>query len=118
MTYSIHEVSKKLDMPISTIRFYDKEGFLPFVERNPSGFRRFSDDDIILLETMNCMKQLGMSLCEMKELIKDMDKDDKEKQYYQLFTKVKEMIAKKMDCLSEMYEIFDKSCAYYQKNNK
>ncbi|MGN1183042.1 MAG: MerR family transcriptional regulator [Faecalibacillus sp.] len=108
----------KLDIPISTIRYYDKEGFLPFVERKPSGFRQFSDDDIILLETMNCMKQLGMSLSEMKELINEIDKNDKEKQYYLLFKKVKEMITEKINCLSEMKIIFDKRCAYYQKNDK
>ncbi len=33
MSYSIGEVSKKLNIPASTIRYYDKEGLLPFIER-------------------------------------------------------------------------------------
>lgn len=35
--YSIGEVSKRLNIPISTIRYYDKHGLLPFVRRTESG---------------------------------------------------------------------------------
>ncbi|WP_428714946.1 MerR family DNA-binding transcriptional regulator [Streptococcus suis] len=39
--YSIGEVSKRLNIPISTIRYYDKHGLLPFVRRTESGLRQF-----------------------------------------------------------------------------
>lgn len=44
--YTIGEVSKKMDISPSTLRYYDKEGLLPFVERNKSGDRRFKDSDL------------------------------------------------------------------------
>lgn len=41
MTYTIGEMSKMLNVSSSTIRYYDKEGLLPFVERTEGGIRVF-----------------------------------------------------------------------------
>ena len=44
-TYTIKEVAEKFDLTISTIRFYDKKGLLPFVAKNDSGYREFTESD-------------------------------------------------------------------------
>lgn len=38
-TYTIKEVAEKFDLTISTIRFYDKKGLLPFVADRKSVVR-------------------------------------------------------------------------------
>ena len=43
MFYSIGEAAEKLNLPKSTIRYYDKEGLLPFIERKESGIRMFAE---------------------------------------------------------------------------
>lgn len=35
MTYTVGEMAKLLGLPPSTLRYYDKEGLLPFVARSP-----------------------------------------------------------------------------------
>ena len=40
-TYSISEVANKLNLTVYTLRYYDKEGLLPFVERKDNGTRLF-----------------------------------------------------------------------------
>ena len=40
--YSIGEVSEMFDLPVSTLRYYDKEGLFPDMMR-VSGVRKFSD---------------------------------------------------------------------------
>lgn len=42
MLYSIGEISKMFDIPVSTLRYYDKEGLFPDIQRQ-SGIRKFSD---------------------------------------------------------------------------
>ena len=44
--YSMKEVCEKMNLPASTIRYYDKQGMLPNMHRTESGYRRFSDADI------------------------------------------------------------------------
>ncbi|MCH3964517.1 MAG: MerR family DNA-binding transcriptional regulator [Clostridium sp.] len=39
MTYSIGEISKMLNISISALRYYDKEGLLPLVNRTPGNIR-------------------------------------------------------------------------------
>ena len=45
MTYSIGQVSEMFGLPVSTLRFYDKEGLFPNIER-VSGIRKFSDKEL------------------------------------------------------------------------
>ena len=65
MTYSIQEVSEKTGLSAHTLRYYEKEGLLPGVERSSSGFRRYSDADLELLGGICCLKNTGMSLREI-----------------------------------------------------
>lgn len=43
MPYTVGEMAKMLDVPASTLRYYDKEGLLPFVARSSGGIRLFQD---------------------------------------------------------------------------
>lgn len=45
MAYNISEVAKKMNITSSTLRYYDKEGLLPFIDRTESGIRKFKDTD-------------------------------------------------------------------------
>ncbi|MGI1818755.1 MerR family transcriptional regulator [Lactobacillus johnsonii] len=69
MRYSIGEVSKKLNIPASTLRYYDKHGLLPFVDRNEKGQRSFKDNDLNFLEVISCMKKCGMTIKEIRHFI-------------------------------------------------
>ena len=46
MGYSIGQVAKKTGLSVHTLRYYEKEGLLPFVRKNGSGLRVFSDSDL------------------------------------------------------------------------
>lgn len=54
---------------IYTIRFYDKEGLLPFVMRNKSGNRVFTESDVSLFRTICCLKNTGMQIRDIKTYI-------------------------------------------------
>ena len=43
--YTIGEMAKKLGIAPSTLRYYDKEGIMPFVKRTDGGIRMFGDED-------------------------------------------------------------------------
>ena len=41
MIYTVGEMAQKLGVPASTLRYNDKEGLLPFVDRSSGGIRMF-----------------------------------------------------------------------------
>ncbi|BDZ30328.1 MerR family transcriptional regulator [Lactiplantibacillus sp. WILCCON 0030] len=69
MTYTIKTVAEKTHLSIYTLRFYDKQGLLPFVSRNDSGYREFTDADLQLLRTITCLKNTGMKIATIRRYI-------------------------------------------------
>ena len=62
MFYTIGEMAQRLNVAPSTLRYYDKEGLLPFVERSSGGIRMFKDEDMEWLRLLGCLKKAGMPL--------------------------------------------------------
>ena len=56
MAYTVGEVARRLGVPASTIRYYDKEGLLPFVGRSSGGIRVFTEKDFEWLRIIECLK--------------------------------------------------------------
>lgn len=69
MGYSIGQVAKKMGLTAHTLRYYEKEGLLPFVQKTASGLRVFSDNDIGWLVMIECLKGTGMTLKGIKQYI-------------------------------------------------
>ena len=53
-------MAQQAGIPASTLRYYDKEGLLPFVERTPGGIRIFQDRDMEWLRVIGRLKRAGM----------------------------------------------------------
>ncbi|MDP9729589.1 MerR family transcriptional regulator [Alicyclobacillus sp. TC] len=65
--YSIGEVAAKFNIPESTLRYYEKQGLLPLIERDEAGRRLFSEDQVALLATVICLKTTHMPISEIKQ---------------------------------------------------
>lgn len=70
MGYSIAEVAEKTNLTAHTLRYYEKEGLLPFVDRSDSGNRDFKEKDLEWLELICCLKNTGMPIKKIKEYIR------------------------------------------------
>ncbi|HCT16945.1 MAG TPA: MerR family transcriptional regulator, partial [Ruminococcaceae bacterium] len=66
--YSIGQVSEKFSMPVSTLRYYDKEGLFPHMERS-SGIRQFSDRELEALHIIECLKKSGLEIKDIKQFM-------------------------------------------------
>ena len=69
MFYTVGEIARKLNIAPSTLRYYDKEGLLPFVERSDGGIRMFNSDDFEWIRMIECLKQAGMHIRDIKTFI-------------------------------------------------
>ena len=68
MFYTVGEMAKKLNLAPSTLRYYDKEGLLPFVERSGGGIRMFKDSDFEWLAIIECLKKPECRLKKSRDL--------------------------------------------------
>ncbi|PKR85286.1 MerR family transcriptional regulator [Heyndrickxia camelliae] len=114
-TYSISEVAKKLNLTVYTLRYYDKEGLIPFVERTSSGTRLFKDSDIEALKVIECLKSTGMPLKEIKNFIDWCSEGDSTlQQRYDMFLERKASVEAQMEQLKKTMELIEHKCFYYK----
>ena len=69
MLYSIGEVSARFGLPVSTLRYYDREGLLPGVQRLNGGIRRFDESSLEALRVIECLKKSGMALRDIRQFM-------------------------------------------------
>lgn len=114
-TYSISEVAKELNVTAYTLRYYDKEGLMPFVERSASGQRLFKESDIAALKVIDCLKSTGMQIKEIKTFIDWVtDGDTTLQQRFDMFMERKAIVEKQMEELKKTMELVEHKCLYYK----
>ena len=65
---SIGQVSQMFGRPVSTLRYYDKQGLFPQMKR-VSGIRKFSDNEVEALRVIVCLKKAGMEIRDIKQFM-------------------------------------------------
>ena len=69
MKYTIKEVSEIIGISAYTLRYYDKEGLLPNVERDKNGIRLFNEKNLQWIYLIQCLRKTNMPLKDIKHYI-------------------------------------------------
>lgn len=59
---TITEVSKKFELSQDTLRYYERIGLIPPVNRNKSGIRDYLEEDCKWVEFIKCMRGAGLPI--------------------------------------------------------
>ena len=115
MVYTVGEMAKLLGVTASTLRFYDKEGLLPFVERSSGGIRMFRESDIEWLRVIECMKKAGMSIKDIRQYIElALKGDDTIELRLMMFRRQKKVLQQKMAEMQHTMAMVEYKCWYYE----
>ena len=119
MVYTVGEMAKRLDVPASTLRYYDKEGLLPFVERSSGGIRMFQDSDFEWLQIIGCMKKAGMPIKAIREYIElAIQGDDTIDARLALFARQRDALKEQIAELQRTLKTVEYKCWYYETAKK
>lgn len=114
MGYRISEVEHMLGIPVTTIRYYDREGLLPNVARSEGGQRAFSDDDIKLLQIIEFLKRTNMPIKDIRRytrLLEDGDRSLEERR--EMFYERHRAVTAEIEGLRAVEKLIERKCAYY-----
>ena len=115
MIYTVGEMAKKIGVAPSTLRYYDKEGLLPFVERSSGGIRVFKEADYEWLKVIECLKKTGMPLKDIKTFIEmAMQGDETIDERLELIRKQRDEVGKQIAELQETMDTLNFKCWYYE----
>ena len=112
--YTIGQVSEMFDIPVSTLRYYDKEGLFPDMERR-SGIRRFGEKQIEALRVIECLKASGLEIREIKQFMEwTMEGSATYPQRKQLFETRKAAVEEEIRELQKNLDMLRYKCWYYE----
>ena len=113
--YTIGQVSKMFDLPISTLRYYDKEGLFPSMQRQ-SGIRQFDETEIEALRVIECLKDSGLEIKDIKKFMDwCLEGPATYSQRKELFEMRKAAVEAEVQQLQKTLDLLKFKCWYYQK---
>ena len=119
MEYTIGEAAAYLGITPSTLRYYEKEGLLPFVKRTQGGKRVFTKDDFEWLLIIGCLKKTGLSIKHIREFVDLTKKGDATiTERKDIFYKQREAVEKQIAELEANRAVLDYKCWYYETAEK
>lgn len=111
--YTIGQVSEMFGLPISTLRYYDKEGLFPGMQR-VSGIRRFSEQEIDALRMIECLKKSGLEIKDIKRFMAwCAEGSGTYPQRLALFVKQKAAVEQEMERMNRVLDMLKFKCWYY-----
>ena len=115
MIYTVGEMAQKLGVPASTLRYYDKEGLLPFVERSSGGIRMFRESDFEWLQVIRCMKKAGMPIKDIRQYIElALQGDNTIDTRLEMFRHQQEVLKQQMEELQHTMQMVEYKCWFYE----
>ncbi|MBK1972205.1 MerR family transcriptional regulator [Campylobacter sp. TTU-622] len=116
MAYTIIEVERKTGVSSRTLRFWLDKGLFPFVEKDKNGVRYFSEKDLEWVVWVDCYRQIGMSIEDVKKYIFLCIKGkNTAKERLEIILKLKEKTLKDVKKLENILEKLDFKIDYYEK---
>ncbi len=111
--YTIGQVSAMYGIPISTLRYYDREGLLPGIQRT-SGIRQFGQREIEALQVIECLKRSGLEIRDIRQFMDwCAEGSSTYAQRLQLFQRQRAAVAEEMERLRRVRDMLDYKCWYY-----
>lgn len=113
---TIAEVSKKVNLSADTLRYYERIGLIPEVNRTESGIRNYTEKDLGHLEFIICFRNAGVSietLIEYMRLYKQGDSTLEARK--QLLISQREIMQKRLDEIQETFERLNFKIDNYEK---
>lgn len=115
MSYSIKQIADMMNVTTATIRYWDNEGLLPYVNK-VNGRRVFEDKDFKWLRVLNCMKNINMPIKKIKEYVElVMQGDTTLQSRYEMILEQKQFIQNQINDLNNCLKEFEYKEWYYKK---
>ena len=112
--YTIGQVAAMFQLPISTLRYYDKEGLFPYLKRK-AGIRWFSEQELEALRVIECLKKTGMPIKGIKKFVDwCMEGDATIAQRLELIDRQRDEVLSQLAKLNETLDILNYKHWYYE----
>lgn len=113
---TIKEVCKKYDITADTLRYYEKIGVIPNVNRTSGGIRDYQDEDIQWVENALCLRKSGLSVEAIAEYVRlYLEGDSTFQERHDLLIKQRDELLREMNQLEDTLERLNYKISKYDE---
>ncbi len=113
--YTIGQVSELFGLPVSTLRYYDREGLFPGMQRS-SGVRQFGERELETLRVIECLKSSGLEIKDIKQFMAwCAEGSETYPQRRALFLRQKERVEAEIERMRQVLAMIEFKCWYYDQ---
>lgn len=113
--YTIGQISEMFGLPISTLRYYDKQGLFPDIQRS-SGIRKFGSREVEALRLIECLKKSGLEIKDIKQFIDWCEQGPSTyEQRRALLIKQREIVEAELTRLNKVLDMLKFKCWFYDQ---
>jgi len=111
----IAEVSERYGISLDTLRYYERIGLIPPVNRNKSGIRDYGEIDVKRIEFIKCMRNAGLPIEVLVEYVGLVQQGDKTiEARKEILKEQREQLLSKMEELQKTLNLLDYKIALYE----
>lgn len=111
---TIAQVSEKYGLTPDTLRYYEKEGLIPDVNRRESGIRDYTESDCNWVEFIKCMRSAGLPIEVLVKYVGLFQQGDSTvAQRKALLVEQREILCKKIEDMEKTLDRLDKKIENY-----
>ncbi|WP_248928874.1 MerR family transcriptional regulator [Paenibacillus hamazuiensis] len=112
----IAEVSERFDVSQDTLRYYERIGLIPRVNRNKNGIRDYTEEDCRWVEFVKCMRGAGLSIEVLIEYVGLFQQGDSSAQARkELLVEERKKLVTRMEDMKKVLERLDDKIARYEQ---
>lgn len=114
---TISEASKLYDISNDTLRYYERIGLIPKVNRSRSGIRDYTQEDLSWIEFIKCMRAAGLSIEALIEYVNLFQQGDSTiESRRELLIEQRKLLVKRIEDMNKTLERLNyKIDVYYEK---
>ncbi|BFT72109.1 MerR family transcriptional regulator [Paenibacillus sp. P36] len=111
----IAEASEKFDLSQDTLRYYERVGLIPRVNRNKSGIRDYTEEDCRWVEFIKCMRGVGLPVEVLIEYVALFQQGDETKEARkELLVEQRKQLRTRMEDMKNVLERLDDKITRYE----
>jgi DNA-binding transcriptional MerR regulator len=114
---TIADAARTSGVSADTLRYYERAGLIESVDRSESGHRRYSDDDLRWIETLQCLRRTGMPIRDIRryaELVREGEGNEQER--LALLREHRAAVLQELDAVRGHLAFVERKIAKYEEN--
>ena len=115
---TIAQVSKEYDIAADTLRYYERIGLLPAVNRSKSGFRDYLPEDCRWVEFIKCMRRAGIEIEALIEYVSLFQQgDETQAARKQILIEQRALLQGRIEEMQQTLAYLDRKIDHYEQWN-